>query len=191
VADSLGSPFLSAHIHKQVAGTPGGIVLDIGSSFHFDSDSVSGLTASGMWLATQANQPLTRALAKALIAESLYVNVHSKTNSGGEIRGQIKDRVPDNRQAIVGIARMARGTASAAKASFGAGGLTFRLRGEPARSLRFSIRDPRGKLEYQAVLRIESGGYSRPVDLGALAPGLHVAAWNGSGARGSARFLRH
>lgn len=66
-----------AHIHQGAAGANGPVIIP--------------LTKSGDngW-AVPAGAKLTEAQYKAYKAGGLYVNVHSATNKGGEIRGQLK-----------------------------------------------------------------------------------------------------
>ena len=126
-------------------------------------------------------------LAKALVAESLYVNIHSKTNASGEIRGQIKDRIPDTRTTPI---KMAAFRAPASRLLFGAGGRALRIQSLPGKVLLLSVTDLQGKTRVRTRLVIESNGFSRDVDAGALRPGLYVAAWGDGSARRMMRFLR-
>ncbi|MCA9730401.1 MAG: CHRD domain-containing protein, partial [Candidatus Eisenbacteria bacterium] len=76
-----GLEFTAAHFHNNAIGVNGGVVRDIGGDF-------DGNTASGVWASSDA-QPFTDELLKELLAGNLYVNVHTGTNPGGEIRGQV------------------------------------------------------------------------------------------------------
>jgi hypothetical protein len=46
-------------------------------------------TASGTWTSSDATQPLTDNLLRELIKGRLYLNAHTSSNPGGEIRGQV------------------------------------------------------------------------------------------------------
>jgi len=46
-------------------------------------------TASGTWSSSDATQPFTDALLRELVKGRLYLNAHTSTNPGGEIRGQV------------------------------------------------------------------------------------------------------
>jgi hypothetical protein len=61
-----------AHIHKAPVGQPGGVVFDLGT----------GNPKTGTWMLDHAD-------AADLLADRLYVNIHSSAHGGGEIRGQI------------------------------------------------------------------------------------------------------
>lgn len=189
LADSLESPFAGAAIHKQVAGQAGDAVLDLTASFGFNDDSVTGLHADGTWYSGQAVQPLTADLAKAFMAESLYVNIATTANASGELRGQIKDRVPATRE--VGIIWTARGTGSALQPRFVAEGNAVRLRALPGTEMKLEVMDLQGRLELSADLSIGGDGFSRKVDLSGLGRGLHFTiASDGKASRITARFLR-
>jgi hypothetical protein len=71
----LSSGFTAAHFHTGAAGSSGGVVFSL---------TFVGNTAKGVW----SNFP-DSILAK-LFNNQLYVNIHSSSNLGGEIRGQFK-----------------------------------------------------------------------------------------------------
>jgi len=68
------------HIHNAVPGIPGGVVKNLPTG-----SPVSGF----VWTSTDATQPMTAALVAELLAERLYINIHSTFRTGGEIRGQL------------------------------------------------------------------------------------------------------
>jgi hypothetical protein len=72
------------HIHVGAGGKSGGVVKAIATS----GDPASALV-KGQWGASDGTQPMTPALVDSLIAGKLYVNFHTATNPGGEIRGQL------------------------------------------------------------------------------------------------------
>ncbi len=71
----------AAHIHQGFAGVNGGVVVGL------EQDA----NDSNHWLLS--NTVLDSDVYAALWAGELYVNVHSATNAGGELRGQL---LPDN-----------------------------------------------------------------------------------------------
>ncbi|KAA0231755.1 CHRD domain-containing protein [candidate division KSB1 bacterium] len=76
----LSGPITASHFHNAAAGVNGPVVRNIS----FTNDA-----SSGVWLSSDATQPLTPALVAELLAGNLYVNVHTAANPGGEIRGQV------------------------------------------------------------------------------------------------------
>lgn len=79
--NGLSGTFSQAHFHNAASGTNGGVVRNL---------TFTGNTSSGVWKSSDATQPLTEALVKELLSEKLYVNIHSSTSPGGEIRGQVR-----------------------------------------------------------------------------------------------------
>lgn len=67
----------AAHIHQAAAGTNGGVVVPL----------PTGSPIDGVF-------DLSTALAEAFLAGDLYVNVHTTSFPGGEIRGQLVDAPP-------------------------------------------------------------------------------------------------
>ena len=72
----LTGTFTGAHIHHAVEGVNGPVIFDLGPF-------IDGNEASGWWAIPDENL-------EDLMEEELYVNVHSSTYPGGEIRGQIE-----------------------------------------------------------------------------------------------------
>ena len=70
----------SAHFHNAAAGISGGVVKSI---------TLTNNTALGIWSSVDVTQPLTDLLLRELVKGKLYMNVHTLTNPGGEIRGQV------------------------------------------------------------------------------------------------------
>jgi Cu/Zn superoxide dismutase len=95
----LSGPIAGAHFHNAPNGVNGIVVRDLAASF-------IGNNATGAWADTNA-QALTPGLVAELLAEKIYVNVHTAANPNGEIRGQV---LP-NANAIMPIA-VARQTAN-------------------------------------------------------------------------------
>lgn len=71
-----------AHIHRGLAGTSGGILINLAAT-------VDAGNKSGSFLAAGNKLILTAAQKTQLAARELYVNIHTTTYSGGEIRGQL------------------------------------------------------------------------------------------------------
>jgi len=79
----LSSNATLAHIHSGAAGVNGGAIIAL----------IGGAGGtSGTWT-VPAGTVMTADQLNSLIADGLYLNIHSGTNSGGEIRGQIKYRI--------------------------------------------------------------------------------------------------
>jgi len=78
-----GAP-VAAHIHQGLPSVPGGIIAGFGSS-------LAGLGAAGT-LAGTGEAALSEAQQQTLFAGGMYFNMHTPTNPGGEIRGQIRLR---------------------------------------------------------------------------------------------------
>jgi len=71
-----------AHIHRGLAGTSGGIVLNL-------LTSLDSTKKSGTFQEVNNRFILSAALKTQLAARELYVNIHTTTATGGEIRGQL------------------------------------------------------------------------------------------------------
>jgi hypothetical protein len=72
------------HVHLGESGTTGVIVKTLVP----DGGMAEG-TISGTWRAADLMQGFTPALAESLITGKLYTDLHTASNGGGEIRGQV------------------------------------------------------------------------------------------------------
>lgn len=71
----------ASHIHEAPAGSNGGVVFNLGSDYA-DDDAEGMLTFDILQLAD-------------LIAERLYLNIHTTANAGGELRAQLTALTPE------------------------------------------------------------------------------------------------
>ncbi len=105
----------AAHIHTGAAGTNGGIVVNL---FAAPAGSpASSINVSGTARATDVIGTLAgnfAGLVTALKAGTLYVNVHTTANPGGEIRGQIVSGATPTATATATATPKATATATAA-----------------------------------------------------------------------------
>ena len=76
VFDSLSGPVTGCHFHKGVAGATGGVVLNLGT------------LVKGNRIYAQIANP-SKTLIAQMMSDSIYFNVHTAANTGGEIRGQV------------------------------------------------------------------------------------------------------
>lgn len=79
--DALSGAFTAAHFHAGETGVNGGVVRDLGPAF-------AAGHAEDVWSPLDGS-PLTPALTQSLLTGSIYANVHTAPNPGGEIRGQV------------------------------------------------------------------------------------------------------
>lgn len=72
---SLTSAITAAHFHKAAAGSNGGVILNLSSDI--SGNRIKGVTA------------IDAATIKDFLTGEMYLNIHTGTNTGGEIRGQV------------------------------------------------------------------------------------------------------
>lgn len=86
-AAGLSGPLTGAHFHNAERGENGPIVFNLTDQVLQEDDFV---VINGVWdlTATAATIPVETAL-QELLADRLYVNLHTANNPVGEIRGQI------------------------------------------------------------------------------------------------------
>lgn len=80
VVSNLTGAIASTHIHNAEPNADGPVV------YEFPSTAINGNVISGMWTKTDG---LNDELVNKLLYGSLYIAVHTASNPGGEVRGQI------------------------------------------------------------------------------------------------------
>lgn len=78
--NGLSSNVSAAHFHNGEPNQSGGVVKEM---------MPVGNSISGMWTKNDATNPLTDEMISELLKGSLYLVVHTDSNPGGEIRGQV------------------------------------------------------------------------------------------------------
>ncbi|PSR14774.1 MAG: hypothetical protein DA408_01860 [Bacteroidetes bacterium] len=70
------------HLHQAAAGSNGAVIIPL-------TIDLNAGNRNGTILASNNTYPLTPELEEILLNRQFYINVHSETNTGGEIRGQV------------------------------------------------------------------------------------------------------
>ena len=83
--DGLTAALTGAHFHAEKMGANGGVLYNLSSAF---SAAGTDDAAYGYWKSSDAT-PFTTASSAAFRNDSVYVNIHTAQNAGGEIRGQL------------------------------------------------------------------------------------------------------
>ncbi len=85
----LSTPVSAAHFHDPANfGTNAGVKRNVCGAGGLPPCSEATIF-NGTWSRTDTTQPLTDADVTALLAGQVYFNIHTMTNGGGEIRGQV------------------------------------------------------------------------------------------------------
>lgn len=82
VADGLSGAIQGAHLHKGVAGTNGGLLVDLSSFISMDGKSMFGTV--------EIDDSIKSVFQSYVKMGMVYLNLHTTANPNGEIRGQIK-----------------------------------------------------------------------------------------------------
>jgi CHRD domain/Secretion system C-terminal sorting domain len=78
IFDSLSGPITNCHFHKALRGVNGGTVFSLFPS----------IKGNRLYVVIPADQ--AKLLLPAILKDSIYINVHTAANGGGEIRGQLR-----------------------------------------------------------------------------------------------------
>ena len=151
-ATGLSGDIAAAHFHDAPAGANSGVVHGV---------TFDGGTTSGVWRASDS-QALTDSLEVALLTGGIYLNVHTATNPGGEIRGQVElaggigravEMDPESEGAAANVESEGHGTASV---SLTGSGLVFHATVS-------ELTGPIGAAHFHRAPLGESGGVLRGV----------------------------
>ena len=77
IFDSLSGPITNCHFHKALKGVSGNVVYSL----------FTGVKGNRLYIVIPAAD--AKALLPAILKDSIYLNVHTAANAGGEIRGQL------------------------------------------------------------------------------------------------------
>lgn len=117
VARGMTGKLTAAHLHYGKAGVSGGVALGLESTIQPDSMSMVGGVSVTNWTD----------LMVALMSDSLYINLHTTTAAGGEIRGQLRSTKTLRFDAWLNSAAIIAGGGSLGKPSAGYGVSTLWL----------------------------------------------------------------
>ncbi|MBJ6367773.1 CHRD domain-containing protein [Snuella sedimenti] len=79
----------ASHFHMAPAGSNGGVVVGLYSNPNQPSGPANGILAEGYITADDIGESGLSDLIDAMRAGNIYVNVHTTSHLGGEIRGQL------------------------------------------------------------------------------------------------------
>lgn len=117
VARGMTGKLTAAHLHFGKPGASGGVALGLESTIQPDSMSMVGGVSVSNW----------PDLMVALMSDSIYLNLHTTTATGGEIRGQLRSTKTLRFDAWLNSAAIVSGGGSLGKPSTGYGVSTLWL----------------------------------------------------------------
>jgi hypothetical protein len=79
VFDSLSGPVTGCHFHKNVSGKTAGVLFNMNTS----------VKGNRLYNVFKIPGDLSKDVIRAMIQDSVYINVHTALNTSGEIRGQV------------------------------------------------------------------------------------------------------
>ncbi len=80
--ENLNGDYAASHIHSGMAGQAGGVVVALSPTINADSKSGTFVAASNTFELTAEQKTM-------LESQGMYINIHSSTFAGGELRGQL------------------------------------------------------------------------------------------------------
>jgi len=86
VISDLTGPATAGHLHKAIAGENGGVAFNLSSML---SMTTTDEAVMGYWKSDNATTPFTVMNANTIYEDSIYINIHTSINAGGEFRGQV------------------------------------------------------------------------------------------------------
>ena len=86
VMSDLTGPATAGHLHNAIAGENGGVAFNISSMLSMSSTDDAVM---GYWKSDNATTPFTLMNANTIYEDSIYLNIHTSANPGGELRGQV------------------------------------------------------------------------------------------------------
>ncbi len=82
VTDGLSGAIMGAHLHKGIAGTNGGLLVDLSSMISANGRALYGVV--------EIDDSIKSVFQNYVKTGMVYLNIHTMANPNGEVRGQIK-----------------------------------------------------------------------------------------------------
>ncbi|GAA3980779.1 CHRD domain-containing protein [Hymenobacter antarcticus] len=166
----LSGPATAGHFHTGSASQSGGVVFNLISFF---DNATTPTSLAGYWKSDNA-VPFDASRSLLFRNENIYLNLHTATNPGGEIRGQVY-RGARNLQVVLATqpAAVLPETFSTAPNPFSSAlTLSFDARFGATGQLR--ITDMLGRTVAAQAVAVRAGANSVPLALPGVAPGVYL-----------------
>ncbi len=82
VTDGLSGAIMGAHLHKGMAGTNGGLLVDLSNLISSNGNAIYGVV--------EIDDSIKSVFQNYVKSGLVYLNIHTMANPNGEVRGQIK-----------------------------------------------------------------------------------------------------
>jgi CHRD domain len=167
----LTGPATMGHFHTGLASQSGSVVFNL---VPFFDNATTPTAAYGFWKNDNASQPFTARRSLQFRRDSLYMNLHTAANTGGEIRGQVY-RGARNLQVVLATqpAAVVAETFGTAPNPFSAAlTLSFEARATGTGQLR--VLDVLGREVTRQAVAVRVGANAVPLALPSLAPGIYM-----------------
>ncbi|AII50398.1 hypothetical protein N008_00175 [Hymenobacter sp. APR13] len=190
---SLSGPVTVGHFHSALRTQAGPVVFDLAP--FFGPSGGAAISAEGFWQPTgnagpNATRPFTARRALQFRRDSIYVNIHTAANPGGEIRGQVFRGAKD--LAIV----LATQPAALVAESFAAypnpvrDALTVAFEARRANAGTLQVQDLLGRTVATQAIAVRAGANRQTLLLPGVAPGVYLLTVESEGSRVVRRFVK-
>ncbi|GAB2952628.1 hypothetical protein GCM10027048_17260 [Hymenobacter coalescens] len=182
----LSGPTTTGHFHTGLLGQAGPVAFNLPPFFN---NTTNPFAAEGTWTST-ASQPFTLRRSLQFRRDSMYVNLHTAANPGGEIRGQVfrgarnLSRVLATQPAAV-VAESFRVFPNPAQHA-----LNLRVESRVAAAGTIQIADVLGRQILSQTLRMQPGANSSTLDVSNLKAGVYFVTINVSGTKIVTKFAK-
>ncbi|WBA42649.1 CHRD domain-containing protein [Hymenobacter canadensis] len=189
----LSGPVTVGHFHSALRTQAGPVVFDLAP--FFGPSGGAAISAEGFWqptgnAGTNATRPFTARRALQFRRDSMYVNIHTAANPGGEIRGQVFRGAKD--LSIV----LATQPAALVAESFAAypnpvrDALTVTFEARRANSGTLQIQDLLGRTVATQAIAVRAGANRQTLLLPGVAPGVYLLTVESEGSRMVSRIVK-
>lgn len=182
--NDLSGPATMAHFHMAAEGMNGDVIFDLGPFMNMDDAFDS---AFGYWT-SEDDMPFTADAAAAFRNEMVYVNVHTATNPGGELRGQVTRGLICS-DMTVGILDTPERKNLAVYPNPTVNQVNIDVSGLPSGNAVFRLMDITGKTIREFAVNPDAQSNLR-LDVSNLVSGIYMISISGENVNYSARLVR-
>ncbi|RTQ52251.1 CHRD domain-containing protein [Hymenobacter gummosus] len=176
----------NAHFHTGLLRQAGPVVFNLPPFFN---NTTNPFEANGFWTAGAA-QPFNLRRSQQFRRDSMYVNLHTAANPGGEIRGQVFRGARNLSRILAARAAAVRPESFVAYPNPARNELTINFESKIAAAGTIQVADALGRQVLLQTVRMQPGGNFASLEVSSLKAGIYFVTLNVSGTKIVTKFAK-
>lgn len=170
VWSGLSGPATAGHFHLGKRGIAGPVLFDLAPSFNIPANPTA---ASGAWSGSSTPAFATRNSVQ-FRSDSIYVNIHTAANPGGEIRGQVIRGAKDLSRVLKAGSPLANGAVLTVFPNPFSQQFTMRVSLAGPEDFAITLTDALGRKVLQQSILLNAGTHEIPLKIPVISKGIYL-----------------